>query len=314
MYLMIVVLFSPLFCPASAPSPADKEGVAHEGKTTQLVIPKNPLATGAVKFESIKPKEFVNWNSDDHLESFDLMQRVLLICKEKEVTGYLIYGGESTDSKSTFSWEIVPHPKGSWLLGKQLRVLWNIMFGAPSILKQEREQLAEHLRQELKLFPHNENEPSPCLHKDDVFCDQNVIKKEAIFEGKQINVLCSRYNPHDKVHFLLAPKNHRDGFSDLSESEYLEVMQLSQKIISFYKNKGYEEAHILHKTGATAGQIIPHWICQVILLPTKVQGFFSKLFLSKSLMMGSSPLSEEMFQHRVACFREELGEVLLGQG
>jgi len=311
LYLVIFALLSPLFCTANIPFPTHEEGVVHRGKRTKLIIPKNPLAAGSIKCESIKPKNFSSWDDDDHLESFGLMQKVFLICKEKGITNYLVYGGEANGSKSAFSWEIIPHPKNSWLLGRQLNILWNITFGAPTLLQQEREQLAARLRQEFEGFSHSKQPTPPTILENDIPCDHDTIRKELIFGGKEVNVLCDQFDFHNDIHFLLSPKRNRRGLPDLSESEYLETMQLARKLVKFYEDESYKIAHLFHRTGASEGGEITHWIHQVILSRTKTQDFFGKLVLAKNLITGASPITEEAVRRRVSSFREHLGEALL---
>jgi diadenosine tetraphosphate (Ap4A) HIT family hydrolase len=150
------------------------------------------------------------------------------------------------------------------------------------------------------------------IQGNDAFCDQKVIDKQLVFEGKEINILYN-YAPivlgEGKLHFLIVPKQHRSKFTDLTETEYLDVMQLSQKLVGFYKGKGYHTAYLFDKTGIEAGQTVPHWHEHVVFTATKTQEFFGKLTVLKNMLFGSSPLPSKELQIRVLLLKEDLNEV-----
>ena len=310
-FLFSIVALS-LFGQASSLLSIEREGDVLEEKTMRLVIPKKPLARGSLQIEQATDRHrFANWNDIDHTETRKLLQRIILVWNDRQIDDYLVYGRE-TDS-SPFNWEIVPYRKGGWKFWKQLKVWWNIAFGGFSILRSERERLAHNLRHELSLTPYAEVRgtlPSPA---DDPFRNQTIIEKQRIFEGKEINVLYSHApiaHGEENLHFLIVPKQHRQAFSDLTKSEYIEAMQLSQQLIRHYKEKGHGIAYLFHKTGEEAGQTIPHWIEHIVFVKTKAQAFFSKLTILKNMLIGPSPLPEDELKHRVESLREELCEPL----
>ncbi|PWU15022.1 MAG: hypothetical protein C5B45_03355 [Chlamydiae bacterium] len=120
-------------------------------------------------------------------------------------------------------------------------------------------QKAKDLLSEKELFSQSGETPSR-----DAFCTQKIIEKQRVFEGRLINILYD-YAPigPEKVHLLLVPKEHREKFSDLTKEEFLEIDDLSQKLIHFYKDKNPDRrdsaVHVFDKTGALAGQTVPHW-------------------------------------------------------
>jgi len=278
----------------------------------QVVIPEKPLAKDSVQIEQATDRpHFSNWDNVDHIETQQLIQKIAQIWEEREVYDYLVYGKENGISQ--FSWEIIPYPKKGKRLWKQFKVLWNITFGSSSILQKERERQAEDLRQKLSQISHIEQETRSCFAADDPFCNPTIIKKQLIFEGAEITLLYS-HTPiafgKEKLHFLIVPKKHRIRFSDLTGSEYVETMQLSQQLIDYYGEKGYKTAYLFHKTGKEAGQTIPHWIMHIVFTTTKPQEFLTKLTILKNMLLGPSPMPEEEFLRRVKALREELGEIL----
>lgn len=292
------------------------ESIIYEGRTMNLIVPECPLSAGSVK---ITPKadieHFSDWQDTHKLEAYDLIQRVVRIWEKRGINDYFIYGKESHDSHSKFSWEIIPFSKEGFRFWKQFTVLWNMIFGGSCLSEEDQEKIVKNFQAEDDLFsvsPPHQMKPVEVIGNDP-FCKQNVIDRQMVFEGKEINLLYN-YAPivlsEDKLHFLIVPKRHRVGFSDLTETEYLEAMQLSQKLVSFYKDKGYDIAYMFDKTGIEAGQTVPHWHEHIVLAETKTQEFFAKLTVLKNMLFYSSPMPEEELKTRVESLRKELAEVL----
>lgn len=131
-----------------------------------------------------------------------------------------------------------------------------------------------------------------------------------VFEGKKINVLYN-YAPlvggKEKLHFLIVPKQHRPKFSDLTEAEYLEAMVIAQKLISFYKDKGYHTAYLFDKSGREAGQTVPHWHEHLVFPST--QAFLVMLSVLKNILIGPSCIPQDELQIRVQSLKKELSAI-----
>jgi diadenosine tetraphosphate (Ap4A) HIT family hydrolase len=294
------------------------EAIVYEGKTMKVIVPDCPLAVGSLKILPLSGiGKFSEWQDFNKLEAYELIQLVVQIWQKKGITDYLIYGKESVPFKSTFNWEIVPYPKNGWRFWKQFKVLWNITFGGSCLPKVERNRIVKDFQKDKDSFSESLTKQIESIKKtvreNDAFCNQKVINKQLVFEGKEMYVLYN-YAPivlgKEKLHFLIVPKQHHSKFSDLTETEYLETMQLSQKLISFYKNRGYHTAYLFDKTGAEAGQTVPHWHEHVVFTAKKTQEFLGKLTVLKNMLIGSSPLSQKELQTLVESFRNELNEVL----
>lgn len=315
----IIALFSPLFGSAIEPISANlnsKEPIIYMGETMNVIVPKCPLATGSLEIvPNTNTRNFTEWNDFDGFETYKFLQHIIRIWEKEGITDYLIYGKES-NSKSIYSWEIVPYPKRGWRILKQFKVLWNITFGGTCLSKAERYKVAQDIQKNTDAFSeyHKQIESiKKIAQESDAFCNQKVIEKQLVYEGKEIYVLYD-YAPlvlsNDKLHFLIVPKEHRSKFSDLSRTEYLESMQLSQKLIKFYKEKGYNTAYIFDKNGVESGQTVPHWHEHIVFTATKTQDFIGKLTVLKNMFIGSSPLPQKELQTKVQLLRKELNEAL----
>lgn len=293
------------------------EALVYVGKTMKVIVPQCPLALGSLKIvPNSDTRNFSEWKDFNKLETYKLIQHIVQIWEKKGIKDYLIYGKESNNSKSIFSWEIVPYPKNGWRFWKQFKVLWNITFGSSFMPKIERHRIVKDFQKDKDSFSESHTKQIESVKKTiqgkDAFCNQKVIDKQLVFEGIEINVLYN-YAPlvlgEGKLHFLIVPKQHRSKFSDLTETEYLESMHLSQKLVRFYKDKGYHTAYLFDKTGAEVGQTVPHWHENVVFTATKTQEFFGRLTVLKKMLFGSSPLSQKELQIRVQSLRKELSEV-----
>lgn len=287
----------------------ENEVVVREGSRVKVIVPECPLAAGALK---IMPRSdtgsFSAWENVDQQEAYSLIQGIVQIWEKKGVVDYLIYGKESGDS--SFGWEVVPYPKEGWWFWKQFNVLWNITFTGSCVPKVERERVVQDFQKDKdSLLVEQIEVIKETVQGKDPFCDQEIIAKQLVFEGKKINLLYN-YAPiafgEEKLHFLIVPKEHRPRFSDLTEEEYLETMQIAQKLVAFYKEKGYETAYLFDKTGAEAGQTIPHWHEHLVFTATKTQELLGQLMVLKNMMFWSSPLPAEELKDRVDSLSNEL--------
>ncbi len=294
------------------------EVVIYEGRFVKLIIPERSLDRGSVKVVANSSEEsFSKWTEDEELESFQLIQRVVQIWQEKGITDYLRYGKESSESNSVFGWEIVPYSKNAWSYWQQFKVLWHTAFGGLYLSRAERLKITEDFQKDKELFSEPQIRQIKSIQEivkgNDAFCNKQVIDRQVVFEGKEVRILYN-YAPivlgAGKLHFLVVPKQHRSGFSDLTETEYLEAMQLSQKLVHFYGNKGYHTAYLFDKTGARAGQSVPHWHEHVVFTATKAQEWFGRLSIFKNMLFGSSPLPEKELKSRVEALRTDLAEAL----
>lgn len=316
--LSVVSLYVGVAAIAGTQSVADDEVLVYQDKTVRMIVPECPLAPGSVK---VVPNEdltvFSEWSNSNKQETYELLQRIVRQWEKKGITDYLIYGKESANSETPFGWEIVPYPKKGSRFWKQFKVLWNITYNGKCLPKVERQKIAKDYQNEKDLFSEAQCEViasiQEVVREHDAFCDQKVIDSQLVFEGKEVYVLYN-YAPivlgKDKLHFLIVPKQHRLRFSDLSESEYLESMEFSQKLVSYYQKKGYHTAYLFNKTGAEAGQTVPHWHEHVVFTATKAQEFFGRLKMLKNMIFGSSPLPAEELHRRVEMLRDELADTL----
>lgn len=288
--------FAPLFACCGQLSGSvltvEKEIVVDESPVAKVVVPERPLAYGSLKIIPIStnPQEFSS-------DSYKLIRKIIKVWKDQGISDYLIYAKMVQGEPR--SWEIVPYPKGSWGWWRQLKVLWNITFGSGRLSEDERDQVANrfknHSPETLMTSLPIESESS-----NDAFCNPEVIKKQSVWEGKTVRILYN-YAPlgldNEKLHFLITPKAHRENFASLTEEEYAETMELSQKLIQVYQKDG--TAYLYDKTGAKAGQTVPHWHRHIVFTANKMQDFLGKLNVAKNMLFGSSALPPKELEERV---------------
>lgn len=303
--------------------PATDKTVIYQGKHVQVVVPERPLAANSVAIEPLesleaRPAPLSSWNSDQNAEMYDMAQKIVKIWKDNHLAdNYMIYGKEDTKSPKSFKWEIVPYPSQGWALWNQLKVLWNIIFGAGYADVEERALVAKQYDKYKSKFSapltQEIQKTQELIEGSDPFCNPQIIEKQRVFEGKQVNVLYN-YAPvtigEGKLHFLLMPKNHHEKFSDLTNEEYLEISELRSKLLKHYQSHGYDVAYVFNKTGAPAGQTVPHFHEHVILAASKTHELIGKLRVLKNMLFGSSKLPDDELKQKVSSLKSELDPVL----
>ena len=292
-----------------------REVVVEEGNTVKMVVPDRPYANGSIQ---ILPKDKVadvtGWNPLYHAETRKLINKIASVWEKSDVAGYLIYGKNNPDL--TFHWDVVPFPSAGSRWVKQFKVIWKTIFGASCSSYGKKVEEANYLITELNALGSDDNDTIPADNDDskgdDAFCHFEVIEKQLIFSGEKVYVIYN-YAPigigEDKLHFLVLPKKHRLNFSDLTEDEYNEAMLLSQRLVEYYRSKGFETAYIFNKTGAEAGQSVPHWHQHVIFIANDPKDYFGKLNILKTMVFRSAPLPQEELKLRVESIRAELAPI-----
>jgi len=272
-------------------------------------IPERQLAQNSVQI-GVPEKRFSDWSSKDHGESFDLMQKIVTAWKTAGITSqYMIYG--KVESKDFF-WEVVPYQKSHSFIDRALRqilVLWRVVFGGirndGANRKKQLENLDFLLRKSVTTFP-SESE----IRGTDPFCKEDTIERQYVLTGKKVNVLFS-YTPigfgGERLHFLVMPKSHREGFSDLTKEEYVESMELTERLTEhFGKTRNVDSVYLFNKTGEDAGQTVKHWHLHVVFCTNTAQDLFGKLTVLKNILFGSKPMGKKELTEKVHGFRAEL--------
>lgn len=290
--------------------------VLFEHEAIQATIPTQPLAEGSIEISLAgwRKKSFLEWSNVERSAAWYGFQRIVDAWKSTtpNVKDYFIYG-KATPS-SSFSWEIVPYPQGSWALWQQLRVLWRIAFGAPQAADCTRNLVAKKIAQALssstELLPLTNNSSG---REQDPFCRQEVTARQTVFEGKEIRVLYN-FAPirlgGEELHFLFVPIAHKARFNEVTLSEYLECQELASRIVRFYQENGYPTAYLFDKTGKRAGQTVPHWHQHLVFTKTEKDDWKGKWDVFRRMLFGSSPLPPQELARRVSSIRSDLKNIL----
>ncbi|HEV3269434.1 MAG TPA: HIT domain-containing protein [Candidatus Rhabdochlamydia sp.] len=293
------------YCTDSQGESMQDEVAVVPGTTIDIIAPKRSLLVGSLQIIG-KSNQAV-----DPLEVYQETQRIVQVWRKQGTADYLRY--RKVSDPSEYNMQIVPFSRNTWGFWQQLKVLWNVTLGGTRTSQKSRESIVEAFKETETTLSSEDlpsSQPRETPSRDDAFCMQSIIEKQWVFKGRFINILHD-YAPIglEKLHFLLVPKRHCEKLSDLTEEEYAEVEELSQKLIHFYKSKNHDQqdfaAHIFDKTGALAGQTVPHWHQHHVFTITKIQGFWGKLTILKNMIFGSSPLKLEELNTKVEQLRED---------
>jgi len=282
------------------------------GNEGYIVVPKNPLVRGAVKIVPTYPRSFLGLSDAFHIEAQKCINMITKVWEDEGVFDYIVFGKETTGS--TFEWEVAPYAKSGMKFWKQLKVLWAITFGGTTIKTSEQIRRVTDIQERLTAFARPIERLSGNGVECRVFCNQEIVQRQTVFEGREVNVI---YGNAPVVigrggdHILVVPKRPVERFSDLTESEHTEAMQLSQRLVRFYREeKGCSTAYVHHKTGKESGQTFPHFVLQLIFTATKTQDIFGKLRVLRNMAFGASRISLRELDRRVIQLREQLHDVL----
>lgn len=274
--------------------------------TIKTYLPEKQLLRGSIQLSTDQP--FLNWSKQDHKDSYGFMQTIAHTWKKEELADqYLIYG--KVDEKP-FKWEIVPYQTCKNVFSRilqQIKVLWRTVFGGFQI--KESTKCFEHALYQNAFQTRTSPKPAELSEKStDSFCNEQVINRQCVLTGKKVDVLYN-YAPiglgKEKLHFLVVPKAHRENFSSVTEEEYVESLELTQKIVQHYSQKGVNTVYLLNKSGKDAGQTVNHWHMHLIFSTNKAHDIWGKLSVLKNILFGSSPMKRAELEKKVTDLRQE---------
>jgi diadenosine tetraphosphate (Ap4A) HIT family hydrolase len=264
--------------------------------TPTIATPSAPYHEEARAVYANKP--FIEWTDTDHKSSWGLVHTLVA-----ESDQYIVVG-QQREGDSAFEWQVVTYNGEEYAVAKQLKIFWNVL-SRPSL----------EAPKETDLTPETVPAESTSVARgEDVFCNEDQIARQCIFEGREVVVLLN-YAPHiaprdaEPLDFLILPKAHREGFKDLREREYLEAMQLATKLFTHFSQHAAKHCSLYHKTGPLAGQTVKHWHLHVTLSTNLPEGAMEKV---QSIISGlwRTPLSPDALQLKVTALSAELAEVM----
>lgn len=305
------------------PNIGTNPSVMERDSTVETVVSRQQLARYSLQVLTQPNKPYQYWSIDDHLNAFISLKRIVDIWREKKIADqYLVYGKQQ-EGGVPFTWEIVPYSTttGFKRVWNQLVVLWRITFGGKEFSQAQRQELSDY-EFSSDLFPSTLAEQNEKIHEivrgNDAFCDGEIIDGQRVLEGKWVDVLYN-YAPIKEFHFLIVPKGHKEKFSDLSQEEYQEAMEISRKLIDYFSIpreimhfstlQKIQDVYLFHKTGRCAGQNVEHWHLHMVFTANETQGFLGKLKVLKNMLIGASPMNRDRLREKVESLSVELEEV-----
>lgn len=287
-----------------------------------LDIPVKSFKKDAVEVTTVSQKSFMNWTPIDHQLFFHLLRKVTATWNEKNIGNqYLVYGKQDLVSGSPFSWQVMPYQKTNGIFSRmwqQIVVLWRIVFGGFSASKEYIDRQLTTFKDQFTNF--KISNPSagsadfadPVQLGNDAFCNPETIERQSVFEGRKVRILYN-YAPiglgGDRLHFLVIPKRHVSEFNQLSDDEFVEMMDLSQKLITHFKTtRNSQEVHLMWKEGKDAGQTVAHPHLQMIFAAKKAERIWGQLTVLKNIVWGSSPMPAVELKRNVDSLRKELNK------
>ena len=269
-------------------------------------IPNQQLLPGSFKVATKDGKKFSDWTKDEHASSYQLLQKIAAVWQEKEIENYLIY---AKDDNQSFDFEIVPYQTTKNFFTtkcQQILVLWRTVFGGKSVSDEVKKAQIDILTQASGRDLNTIDVPEPA---EDPFCKSEVIERQRVLKGEEVNVLYSNAPigfGGDKLHFLVVPKKHYMDFSSLPQSCYTEAMEMAVKVKNYIAKKSADkDIFIYHKKGKIAGQTVGHWHLHLVAADKK-ETFWGRLNVFKNILLGSSKLKDSDLKSKVETIQAEI--------
>ncbi|MBN9378258.1 MAG: hypothetical protein BGO14_06290 [Chlamydiales bacterium 38-26] len=288
--------------------------VSHTNSSVSLGIPDQPLSAKSLQI-SLPNKRLTDWSPLHHRDSHSLILRTVQAWKDNSITDqYLIYA--KVDSQ-TFKWEMVPYQKCKSFVTRaiqQIKILWRIVFGGIKISEKNKKEILEKYR-EIFQKPITKKHSAEESKSNDAFCKEETIKRQLVLSGNKVNVLFN-YAPigfgGEKLHFLVVPKRHCENISNLTQDEFCESMDLTQKIVEhLQKTRQIKAVYIFGKEGKDAGQTVSHAHIQLTATTKTAQDIMGKLTVFKNILFGSKPMKAKDLQERVRTLSHEFTNLRL---
>lgn len=269
----------------------------------QFAIATHPLAPHAVEVEG--PQNFSEWGENNGRSLLEITKTITSIWKDNKIASQCMMLGVQTPQKS-FTVQLVPYQDANALtrIPQQMKVLWKLTVGAPSLNDQEI-AAEKQLFSDWANFSSIQTTHAPIVGTDP-FCNQTVIDKQLVAEGKTLSVLYS-YAPVVDRHFLFVPKIHRETLEELSSEELGEIIKESARVVSVLTPQGQpQRVFWMMKFGEDAGQTVKHLHAHLMLPSDSDEEGLGKATVLKNILLGSSPLNNHELQAKVAYYKENL--------
>lgn len=231
-------------------------------------------------------------------ENYDTLQKLVQLWNERGIAKS--YMALQVDNEPL---QMVPYTKTESWFGRawqQLQVLWRFTFGGWK-LTPDRVKTLKETYSDLD-FLGAQTTAKVEQHANCAFCQSKVIDSQLVLDGKRMQVLYN-YAPiglgGERLHFLIVAKRHCPAFHQLTKEEYQEAMELSQfvqeRLQGYFKEEGkpIQKVYAYHKTGADAGQSVPHWHMHLVMTQNGAQECLGKLTVLRNILIGSFKLSAE---------------------
>ena len=271
-----------------------------QGTDWKITIPTAALASNSLLIEPTSGQP----NSS---ELFKMVQKVAQFWESKGVKNYLVY-----KSNEDTAWEMVPvqgTKTSFWdrsrAFAHQLYVVSSVTFGRYSVSESEKDRLITEYK-DLASFDAKETASTVNQVAQDAFCKKAVIDSQLIWEGKYVRVLYN-YAPigSEGLHFLLVPKAHKEGLTELSQEEFEEVQTLAETLKQHYPN---HRCYRYNKTGSLAGQTVPHFHEHVVFVLPQ-DDFKGKLSVFLRMITPPQPLNSQQLSERVSELKFKFNEL-----
>jgi diadenosine tetraphosphate (Ap4A) HIT family hydrolase len=292
----------------------DPSQIVHEGATLTTFVPWRPLADKSVQLSTFYPKpHLTDWSQEEHAEAYYTLQKIAGLWHQVGLAdAYMIFGKDNLNEiTQTFTWEAIPYPPDKWRQWNQLKVLWNVSFGAIKLSPEAMDRTVKfytHYREYLEQpLEDSLRAVSDFSITNDALGDPTVIERQWLYKGRTMNVLYN-YAPNSlgehKLHFLIVPIERRRSFGELTLEEYLEQATLTSAIIRLIEHEfSAQSIYMMEKVGRQSGQSEGRHHRHLIFSTSNREDLWGKFQVLKNGFFYPKPLPRAELEKQVSQYR-----------
>jgi diadenosine tetraphosphate (Ap4A) HIT family hydrolase len=275
--------------------------LTEQGSAT-LEMPLCPLLPKST--EIVLPASYETMDQQDDENVILLSRKVISAYKKLNLGSVHVWQKEELQEAKPFRLNLIPFSDHRSALLQQFSALKAVIWGPDCTSEEGLEKGAAELRANFVELPSLSDEGS----KNSPFCQQEILEKQTVLEGKTVRVLYpTSVLPSEKPapHFLIVPKICRTDYLALTDEEALEIETISRHLFNHFKTLGYQVAHALYKNGKV-GITVPHFHKHVIFFKNKDNETWGFIQMIQNILFGSTPLPQKSFIQDRDFFRKSL--------
>lgn len=256
---------------------------------------------GSLIIQHVDYAVFTDWSDDDLKDLAELIQRILKIQEDAQVTNCLIFAKQQAHD---FKLSLVPYPKCDWM--EKVMGAIHVIFGSPQLDQKQMDEIRDFYQGSLSQKLELPAELPPEQKQTDAFCKPEIIHKQQIahltFEVEKETFAYDLLHDNrpkgpsiNDPHLLIVPEGisgHKDGSSVKIEQRF-HMLQTVRKAMKIFLQESYSTLLFLERNGSQL-QGVQHKHSHAMGISEFPQSFFQKICALLRLVWSSALSQDEL--------------------